>query len=313
MMNERAYRRFFSRSGLRLFACTMILYAIQIAFVVFFDKTGIITEWNFDLEMAVSMIPTYAIGYPVSLLIMGDGVDKRTIEKRKMRPIHFVVTFLMAYAILMLGSITGQIVTFGIGVLKGVPVVDSLQDLMSNTNLWITSIYTVLLAPICEELLFRKFLCDRLVKYGQGTTVLLSGLLFGLFHGNFNQLFYAFFLGSFFAFIYIKTGNIRYTIGLHMIVNFFGSVVSVLFLRYVDLENLTPITTIAAVFYAVLIYGMIISGVVLLIINHSKLKLDEQVNVYEDGRRKYLALVNVGMIIYYAFFLFEALYQAFFV
>ena len=47
--------------------------------------------------------------------------------------------------------------------------------------------------------------------------MLFSGLMFGLFHGNLNQFVYAFVLGLCFGFIYVKTGNIRYTIGLHML------------------------------------------------------------------------------------------------
>ena len=44
---------------------------------------------------------------------------------------------------------------------------------------------SVIIAPVMEELVFRKYLVDRLVPYGQKTAVVLSGLFFGLFHGNF--------------------------------------------------------------------------------------------------------------------------------
>ena len=47
----------------------------------------------------------------------------------------------------------------------------------------------------------------------------MSGVMFGLFHGNLNQFVYAAALGAFFAFIYVRTGKIRYTMILHAMVN----------------------------------------------------------------------------------------------
>ena len=293
-----------------MLASAVAIYGVQIAaqfLLVYFNAD---LARNMNIVLAATMIPMYAFGYPIAFLILSGGNNRRTIVKRRMRPLHFFVAFLMSYALLMAGNIIGLIVTLGIGFLKGEPVRNGLNDLVGNSNIWITSIYTVLLAPIFEELLFRKMVCDRVVKYGQGAAILLSGLLFGLFHGNFNQFFYAFFIGSFFAFIYVKTGNIKYTIGLHMMVNFIGSVVGGLFLQKVDLENLTPIALLVSALYAFIIYGIVISGLVLLLVNHSKLKADAGEIVLEKRQRNKIALVNVGMILYYIFFLFFMIYQA---
>lgn len=48
--------------------------------------------------------------------------------------------------------------------------------------------------------------------------------MFGAFHLNLYQFFYAFFLGAVFGYIYVKTGRLRYTIALHATVNFLGGV-----------------------------------------------------------------------------------------
>lgn len=85
----------------------------------------------------------------------------------------------------------------------------------------------VFAAPIVEELLYRKMLIDRIAAYGDGVSVVVSGLLFGLAHGNFSQFFYAFGLGALFAYVYIKTGHIGYTIGFHMFFNLIGGVFTV--------------------------------------------------------------------------------------
>ena len=86
--------------------------------------------------------------------------------------------------------------------------------------------------------MFRKILIDRAIVFGDKTAILLSGLLFGLFHGNFYQVFYAFGVGCVLAYVYIRTGKIWYSISLHMAVNFFNGFLSASLLRNLDLETL---------------------------------------------------------------------------
>lgn len=54
-----------------------------------------------------------------------------------------------------------------------------------------------IIGPIFEEILFRKILIDKTIKYGARISIIISALLFGLFHGNVNQFFYAFLMGGF--------------------------------------------------------------------------------------------------------------------
>lgn len=77
-----------------------------------------------------------------------------------------------------------------------------------------------------EELFFRKALISHMKPYGEKTAVILSALMFGLFHGNFSQVFYAFFLGLLFGYVFVKTEKLRYSLMLHMIINFLGSVLA---------------------------------------------------------------------------------------
>ena len=149
--------------------------------------------------------------------------------------------------------------------------------------MWTVVLYMVICAPIMEEFVFRKLIVDRTVRYGQGAAVIMSGLMFGLFHGNLNQFVYACSLGMFLAFLYVKTGNIKITIALHMMINFVGGVVSSGLLRMIDLdeyaramaggdmvslmayaqENLAGIMAYAA--FGVFVMAMMIAGAVLLI------------------------------------------------
>ena len=311
-MDIRAYKKDISGLGFRMLACAFIVYGVQIIAQVLALKIN--EEWASDINnlLAVTMLSQYVVGFPIAFLIMRDGVDMHAIEKRKMKPGHFFIAFAMSYTLLMAGNIIGLIVTYLIGLLKGEAVLNSLDTIVGETNIWVTAIYTVLCAPVFEELLFRKMICNRVIKYGQGMAIMLSGLMFGLFHGNYNQFFYAFFIGCFFAFIYVKTGKIQYTIGLHMMVNFIGSVVGGLFLQHVDFEHLTMSTVIIAMFFVIFVYGIAIAGFVLLLVNLSKLKANEGIIRIAKDRRSEVMIVNAGMILYGLFFIIMMDFQAFF-
>lgn len=313
-MGAKAYKKDFSNLGLRMVACAIVINGIQIAAQLILMWVN--ADWIEDVNilLAATMIPTYAIGYPLSFLILQVRSDQRTIEKHTMKPAQFMTAFLMAYALLMLGNLVGVGVTSVIGLLKDGEVDNALTDIVGNGNIWISAIYIVLLAPIFEEYMFRKIICDRVVKYGQGMAIIMSGLMFGLFHGNFNQFFYAFTIGCFFAFIYVKTGMLRYTIGLHMIVNFIGSVIGGLMLQNVDfsddLLHMALSDTFIMALYMLLTYGMVIAGGVLLLMNLSKFKLSPGEITLRKGNKFEISIVNVGMFLYCELFVLMMIGQA---
>ncbi len=313
-MGAKIYKKDFSNLGLRMVASAILIFGIQILgqYIILAINPSWFSDMN--IVLAATMIPMYALGYPLAFVILQAGAEKRTIEKHKMKTVQFIMAFLMSYALMMLGNIVGVGVTNGIGFLKGEPVDNGLTDIVSNGNIWLTSIYTVLLAPVFEEYMFRKIICDRLVKYGQGMAIIMSGFMFGLFHGNFNQFFYAAAIGFFFAFIYVKTGEIKYTIGLHMMVNFIGSVVGGLLLQNVDLSGdlfrMSPSEIVILALYMLLIYGMVIAGGVLLLANLSKFKLSPGEITIRKGNKFEISIINVGMFIYCELFVLMMIGQA---
>ena len=56
-------------------------------------------------------------------------------------------------------------------------------------------------------------------------SILLSGLLFGLFHGNLFQFFYAAAVGMILAYVYTRTGRYLWCVAMHAIINLMGSIV----------------------------------------------------------------------------------------
>ena len=48
----------------------------------------------------------------------------------------------------------------------------------------VMTIYSVILAPIFEEILFRGFVLKNLSRFNVRFGIIMSAILFGLFHGN---------------------------------------------------------------------------------------------------------------------------------
>ncbi len=174
------------------------------------------------------------------------GVSNR--EKHTMKPSQLVRTVFIAIFLMYAGNILGNLVTSAISALTGTSAEAAITTYALADSLVLKILFMVILAPLIEEYVFRRQLIDRMSCYGEKLAVVTSALMFGLFHGNFTQFFYAFALGLLFGYIYLKTGKLRYSAGLHMGINFLGSIVPSALLNMLDLsalENLESLETLS--------------------------------------------------------------------
>lgn len=175
---------------------------------------------------ALSLVPMYCVGLPVAVIIMLFAErDNDVTEKKKLSFGRWLKLLCVAFAFMYAGNLLGISVTSVIELIPGLGTSNVVSDMLSGTPIWISFIATAVLAPLVEELLFRKLLIDRMSAYGEKLAVFISGLAFGLFHGNFSQFFYAFFLGLLFGYVYVKTRNVWYTITMHATINLISGVV----------------------------------------------------------------------------------------
>ena len=313
-------RKQFSRIGRIYFIFAIAAFVVQIVAITLVQRYAPNLLHNSAVSLLISMAPLYGIATPLCIWMMQQVPAAPPIKKR-MKPSHFLAALVMTFAGMYLGNIIGLVITAIIGVFKGSVVNNDIVNLVTQTDMWGTVLIVVLIAPVVEEFLFRKLLIDRVVKYGEGIAVLLSGLMFGLFHGNLNQFFYAFIIGSMFAFLYVKTGNIWYTVIMHMIINFFGSVVAVFVLRLVDLEGIEALQSInpanteqmmeevmqllpslvVYLLYMVFFFGVILTGVILLALNRRKFTCSPGESGLTKKEKLFLAFSSTGMILYIIF------------
>ena len=77
----------------------------------------------------------------------------------------------------------------------------------------------VVIAPVFEEFIFRGVLMTELKPYGNGFAIFVTGILFGIYHANFSQLFYTAVIGIALGYIANVTDSIVPTTIIHAIFN----------------------------------------------------------------------------------------------
>lgn len=319
----KTYKKHFSSLGLMYFFGALIIIGVQVAVSMLVLAFAPSLLDNPNLSLLVSMLPTYAIAFPLTSLLIRQ-VPGVQMKKHNMKPTQLLGAFAISYALMYLSNLAGQFFTNIIGIIKGSPVDDAIADLVSELNPLTAFFVMVLLAPALEEWIFRKLLVDRTIRYGEGTAIFLSGLMFGLFHGNLNQFVYTFLVGAFWAFIYVKTGRLRYTIYLHMALNFMGSIGSLFFLDAIStleggssamngfhflLGMLIPLAIVIP--YLIVVFGLVISGIVLLVTNWKRFRLIPAELFIPKEKRFSVIFLNAGMILYVLFWIIQIVLQLF--
>lgn len=100
------------------------------------------------------------------------------------------------------------------------PEYDQMAERMFEESRIIVLLSSLVMAPIMEELIFRGLCYGRIRQFtGRGMTILITGLLFGLYHMSLVQLIYAFIMGMFFAILYERYRDIRLTMLAHFAAN----------------------------------------------------------------------------------------------
>lgn len=318
-------KKHFSKLGLMFFLGTLLIYVVQ------FGASAIAGIINTDLltdtssALLITMLPMYLIAIPLTVLLLRT-VPASHIEEKKMSVGQWLIAFLICYGAMYVSNLLGTYLTQFIGLLKGSPVSNTILEVATSSSIPVNFFIMVICAPIAEELLFRKLLVDRTVAYGEGIAVLFSGLMFGLFHGNLNQFAYAFTLGVCFAFIYVKTGKIIYSIVMHMTINFMGSILSVIMLQFVGqdfiealndptllmtymMDNMSKVIVYFA--YTFILLGISFAGMVLFIVNIKKIHLMPGEITIPKGKRFSTTVLNVGMGLFFLFWIAMIVIQLF--
>jgi len=258
----------------------------------------------------LSLVPLYGIGLPLLWLILRQAdraphnalcVDAYAVTQKK-PPFTFgkwMLLLTIGLGCMYAGGIAGNIIMNILSEITGYDYANHLNSMVNDSPLWMTFLATCIIAPLGEELLFRKLLIDRTRRYGDVAAILLSGLLFGLFHGNLFQFFYAFLLGMILAYMYTRTDNLWWCVAMHAVINLLGSIVipaigSVIPTDGSEITSIWPI--LATLFLLAWEFGFIIVGIVLFCVFWHRRKLSPSA-VLLPGKGMAPVFLNPGMVV----------------
>ncbi len=175
-----------------------------------------------EFELALNIIGSlsYVVAYAVPVLILKrvyakDHAPTRTAPRMGNHPIPMIFASL---SMCLAASHFWSYISSGGGDIQ----------IYHGDSIVILMLSTVLVPAFCEELFFRGFIMTNLMPLGRNFAIISSGVIFGLVHGNHDQIFFAAVAGIAFGFIYAETGTIWCGVVAHMLNNFIAVAETVL-------------------------------------------------------------------------------------
>lgn len=210
---------------------SIALFIYAIVQEVVFDVLPLILPASFIQANGYFFLDTISCVFSILLLLlMYQRVvhQKFTIEVKGNEIPMSIVSTLSIMMTFGMGRISGIWMDFAYTSLRDIPLIsnsiDSFNTSWSTVNedpyIWVF-LSVVLLGPIVEEILFRGIIHNLIKKVTHPiVAIVISGLLFGIWHGEPIQVVYTAIFGIALAVIYEYSGSLWITIGMHILNNF---------------------------------------------------------------------------------------------
>lgn len=173
----------------------------------------------------------------------------------------------------------------------------SLTTYFSPRYAILSVMYTCIVSPVTEELLYRGFVMKNFGRVSQRFGILMSAFFFGLSHGNIAQFILAFSVGIFMGYIDIKHNSVLPSIIVHIAINMQATAATIIENYFAGNVTIGKIFTLALLIFAV-------AGLVMFILL-CRNNVFPKADIRQQYRCKNIALTSVGtivaVIIYIAF------------
>ena len=285
--NIKFMKKDISHLGFAMVALVLVSQLSAIGIFLLTTKINPDLLGNSIVSIIIGTLPIYLVGFPAMYLIAKNIKKTTVIEKRKMKFTTLLKFLIFSFGIMYISNFISIIINLLISKLIGKPISSNLEDIVISTDIYIKIIFIVIIGPIMEEIIFRKVLLSRLLNYGEFVAIFLSAFMFGAFHGNLVQFLYAFSLGLIFGYVTVKTGMIKYSIIMHIVVNFIGSVGIV---ELVATKNPILIIIVGMAIIAALVFA-----IVFLVLNIGRVKFKDNTNTTLK-QKFYMMFGNAGVI-----------------
>ena len=331
-MSVRDAKKAVSRTSLAIFlfgaVSSAVIFAICLAIRLAIGEDGYaaLVE-NPYFYIPISTIGMYVIGFPFIWLCLRALPTRRRSNGNTLTIPEILAIIPISQFATNLGSTIG---TGFDGILQEIfhkTTENPVENFTTGVPTWLMITVAVIIAPIVEEFIFRKLIIDRLSVYGNVFAIIISAALFGLFHGNLYQMFYAFFLGLLMGYLTVKGGSWLWGAGLHVFLNFVnGALPTILeghfnnyetaMLAFLEgdgdafIENFQSFMIAGS--YAIIISMLSIAGAIILVYSIAK-KLIYVKNAPEAsipvGKLPIVIFLNAGMLLFLLYSAFSVILQ----
>lgn len=199
-----------SRRSNWLFLTVIVLHFAVVAFLLMMGSRitfGIIV--NLLVSEGIIILPA------IFFLVFSKSRWSETLHFHKIRISSFLMIVLFTFLIMPLVTVLNAVSMFFTE-----NAVASMQDEVMEVAFPVMLFLIGVFGPFCEEFVFRGVIYGGYVRSGSKfRAILLSALLFGLMHMNFNQAIYAFAIGILLALLMEATGSLWAPALCHMIFN----------------------------------------------------------------------------------------------
>ncbi|MBQ7935052.1 MAG: CPBP family intramembrane metalloprotease [Clostridia bacterium] len=293
-------RQNLARIGFGLLTYLLVTAFLQTALILTVSVISPAFYQSDAFQWILQIVPQYCVGFPIFCLFLFK-MPKKAPAKQPLGKENWFTFLAVAFLLAFFGNLISIFLMAFFEALRGAEITNALNTYIEELPPLLTFVTIVVIAPILEELMFRKLIIDRLLPYSEMLAVVTSGLFFGLIHQNFYQFFYATLLGLLFGLVYVKTGKIWHSILMHMIINFTGSVISSFFFEVTSEEailesSINPWLMVSGI-YNMANYVLIGCGLALLIRKWKEITLEKTGEcTLSTGTQFKLAWCNAGTI-----------------
>lgn len=202
-----------------------VLYLIGL--ILFISLGAFVQERDFTSGMLITQV-FIIMGTPLLYLALKKIDIKKTMRFNKLRLKHgliiIIITILM-YPLAVTANALGMLLLSLIGNLN-IPQLPMPTDFMG----YLKSMAVISLAAgICEEVFFRGFILTGYEKLNKRKAIIISAVLFGMFHLNLYNLFGPIVLGLIWGYLVVLTNSIYAGIIGHIVNNGFAVTLGFIF------------------------------------------------------------------------------------
>lgn len=265
---------------------TRVSLGIAAMFAIYWSYSYFIKQYlpiSDAIKTVIGLAALYVIGLGVFISII-HKIPTQKFEKKKISLQTVLLCFLLQFTALLVTMLFMMISTaFGVN--------SASTDINATSGSMLFRL--LLFNPVMEEFVFRKLFADKLLQYGERFYILVSAFCFAIVHGvalGIPQVAYTFVLGLIWAYLVVKTGDIKLAVILHALSNLFGSVIT---------QTLSGISMAATGMYSMLLMILGIVGLILFLINKKKIVLDGDAGLFRKAVIKDI-FTNKGIWIYAA-------------